>query len=298
MTRILVVDDSAVDRAIVGELLGKEPDWKIELAENGAEALERLKTSPPDLVVTDIQMPKMDGLELVTAVREFHSGVPVILMTANGSEAVALEALERGAANYVPKSQMVHTLLASVKQVLSLARADRGHKRLFDCLTATEFTLSLENDLSLMEALVDLIQGIVGTVGLCDPAARLRVGMALEQALHNAVYWGNLEITLDELEEAREQMLFGRGFDLVERRRSEKPYCDRRVSVHAHICADESRFVVRDQGAGFDVSAIPQSNSPSDLEKDGRGLVLMRAFMDEVTYNDVGNEVTLVKRRG
>ena len=298
MTSVLVVDDSAVDRALVGELLGKEPDWKIAHAENGAEALTRMKESQPDIVVTDLQMPKMDGLEFVTAARDLDSGVPIILMTAHGSESLALEALERGAASYVPKSQLVDTLLATVKQVLSLARADRSHKRLIECLTATEFTFSLENDLSLINALVDLMQGIVDGVVLCGPVGRLRVGMALEQAIHNAIYWGNLEITLDDIEEAREQLLLGKNFNLVEQRRTEMPYRDRRVRVHARISPEEAQFVVRDEGPGFDVASVSGSNHPGDLEKEGgRGLVLMRAFMDEVTYNEIGNEVTMIKRR-
>ncbi len=98
MTNVLVVDDSLVDRALVAELLGKEPGWKIAQAENGAEALAWMKESPPDVVVTDVQMPEMDGLEFVTAARDLHPDVPVILMTAHGSEALALDALERGAA--------------------------------------------------------------------------------------------------------------------------------------------------------------------------------------------------------
>jgi CheY-like chemotaxis protein len=293
-------------------LLGKELGRKIAQAENGAEALARMKESPPDVVVTDVQMPEMDGLEFVTAARDLHPDVPVILMTAHGSEALALEALERGAASYVPKSQLVDTLLASVMQVLSLARAGRGHKRLMECLTETEFTFRLENDVSLINALVDLIQGIVGGVGLCDRAGRLRVGMALEQALRNALYWGNLEITSDDLGEVREQLILGRDFDLVERRRTEMPYRDRKVHVQARIDRDEARFVVRDEGRGFRAgsgelgAASPGSPlpapcpplSPGDLEKEGgRGLVLMRAFMDEVAYNELGNEVTMIKRR-
>jgi len=298
MTSVLVVDDSAVDRALVAELLGKESHWKIDQAENGTAALARMKESLPDVVVTDLQMPGMNGLEFVAAARDLRFGVPIILMTAHGSELLALEALKRGAASYVPKSQLVDTLLASVKQVLSLARADRSHKRLLECVTATEFDFSLENDLSLVDALVDLIQRIIGGVGLCDPAGRLRVGMALEQALHNAVYWGNLEITLDDIEEAREQLILGKYVDLVEQRRTQPPFCDRRICVHARIGSEAAAFVIRDEGWGFNVAAVPGANRPGDLDKEGgRGLVLMRAFMDEVAYNDAGNEVTMIKRR-
>ncbi len=93
-------------------------------------------------------------------------------------------------------------------------------------------------------------------------------------------------------------MILGRDFDLVERRRTEMPYRDRKVHVYARIDRDEARFVVRDEGRGFNVAAVPGSNRPGDLEKEGgRGLVLMRAFMDEVAYNELGNEVTMIKRR-
>jgi CheY-like chemotaxis protein len=298
MATILVVDDSAVDRAIVRGVLEKEPHWKIEHAEDGREALKKIEKSPPDAVVTDLQMPGMDGLELVTAVRDFHPEVPVVLMTAHGSETLALDALKRGAASYVPKSQLIETLAATVKQVLSLARAEHRHMRLIGCLAETEFTFCLENDFALIDALVDFVQGIIGGIKLCDAAGRLRLGMALQQALLNALYWGNLAVTLDDIEEFREQLLMGNAIDLVEQRRNQEPYRDRKIFVHARITPEEARFVVRDEGRGFDVTTLPGFNVPANLASEGgRGLVLMRAFMDEVAYNDVGNEVVMVKRR-
>src|SRR5437588_11976782 len=117
MPIILVVDDSPVDRLLTGRLLSreKELDWVIEYAENGREALAFMKDLVPHVVVTDLMMPDMDGLELVAAVRAEHPEVPVILMTGQGSETLALEALERGAASYVPKGQLADKLLDTVK---------------------------------------------------------------------------------------------------------------------------------------------------------------------------------------
>ena len=97
MPKVLVVDDSKVDRRLVCEFLRKESQWTVEDAANGVEALARMKDSVPDLILTDLNMPVMDGLELVTAMREHHPGVPVILITAYGSETLATEALRRGA---------------------------------------------------------------------------------------------------------------------------------------------------------------------------------------------------------
>ncbi len=90
MPTVLVVDDSAVDRRLVGGLLGRGTMLTVETAENGAAALARLKQGLPDVVVTDLQMPEMDGLALIKTIRAHYSRVPVILMTARGSEELAV----------------------------------------------------------------------------------------------------------------------------------------------------------------------------------------------------------------
>jgi CheY-like chemotaxis protein len=79
-------------------------DIRVVHAGNGRDALEKIKSAPPDLVVTDLVMPEMDGLELVKEVRRTYPTIPVILMTAHGSEEIAAAALKAGAASYVPNA--------------------------------------------------------------------------------------------------------------------------------------------------------------------------------------------------
>lgn len=297
MPTVLVVDDSAIDRKLVSGLLKDLSNWTVELAENGAQALEKMRQSPADVVVTDLQMPEMDGLELVSAVRVQFANVPVILMTANGSEALAIEALEQGAAGYVPKSRLAQSLADTIENVLGMVHADRSYAELIECLTRTEFTFLLANDVALIDPLVDLMQQMVEGVRLCDHMDRVRVGVALEQALLNAIFRGNLEISYEAMQEARERLMRGEP-DPVEERRVQAPYCHRKLFVDARISPEEARFVVRDEGPGFDTSILPVAGDPKALEREaGRGLILMRTFLDEVTFNDRGNEVTLVKRR-
>src|SRR4051812_8454158 len=83
---VLVVDDSAIDRHLAGAIVQKQEGWKASFAGNGVEALASLKSQQPDLVLTDMLMPEMDGLELVQAIRSQYPLLPVILMTAHGSE--------------------------------------------------------------------------------------------------------------------------------------------------------------------------------------------------------------------
>jgi CheY-like chemotaxis protein/anti-sigma regulatory factor (Ser/Thr protein kinase) len=300
MPIVLVADDSPVDRLLVGRLLEREKDleWIIEYAADGAEALGLMKDLLPDVVVTDMVMPGMNGLELVAAVRASFPQVPVILITGQGSEELALDALDRGAASYVPKGQLADKLLDTVKQVLAVARAGRGYQRLTECFVRNQVALQLDTDTALIAPLVDLVQQMLMRMRFCDAAERVHLGIALEEALLNAFYHGNLVLPPDIVPLARSELSRGIVSSFVQERSSQPPYRDRKVFVDVDISPAETRFVVRDEGAGFVRTTVPERHDPRTLQRGGgRGLVLMRNFMDEVTFNDAGNEVTMVKWR-
>jgi CheY-like chemotaxis protein len=298
MATVLVVDDSAVDRRYVGGILGRDGKFQVDFAEDGAEALAKMRKSAPDVIVTDLQMPNRNGLELVAAVRMHHPNVPIILMTGHGSEDLAVEALHRGAASYVPKPQLGERLLESVEEAIAMARADRTYDRLIACLKECDFDFQLENDPGLIDPLVDLVQQMVAGMGLTDATGRFRVGAGLKEALLNAMYRGNLQISFRESQDTRVSLLEGKGEDLVSQRRRQSPYNGRKVIVSIVMDSEQASFIVRDEGPGFDPSSVPAAGQPGSLDpQSGRGLVLMRAFFDEVTFNGTGNEVTLIKRR-
>lgn len=291
MPILLVVDDSAVDRRLVGGLLGKVKDWVVEYAENGAEALTQLDHGPFDLVITDLIMPELDGLALTAAIKQSHPLVPVILMTSKGSEEIAVKALKTGAAHYSPKANLARDLIETVRNVLAVSSQQRTHARLIRRMTRSDTAFVIENDLSLIPALVSYLQDDATRIGLCDDADRVRLGVALDEALINALYHGNLEIK-SELRDAD----YDSYYTLVERRSGEEPYRRRRIYVRASISPERGVFVIRDEGPGFNPHRLPDPTDPANLEKlGGRGLLLMRTFMDAIKYNDQGNEVTLIK---
>lgn len=294
MTSALIVDDSAMDRALAAGLLEKQLEIAVLEAANGEEALQFFERHVPEIVVTDLMMPGMNGLELIEAVKERYPLTPVVMMTARGSEEIAVEALEKGAASYVPKRILSKRLAETVDRILQAAREERNQARLLQRLVNDECAFVLENDLSLICTLVAYLrQGIRG-VGLCDDSEHLRIGIALEEALLNAYYHGNLEV--DSALRDQDDNAFA---DLARQRTTEAPYRDRRIYFHATYSEDEAVFVVRDEGRGFDTSRIPDPTEPENLLRtSGRGLLLMRAFMDDLQFNDSGNEVTLVKRAG
>ncbi len=300
MPKVLIVDDTAVDRTRAGGLLRENSNLEVTFAEDGKAALAAMQRNLPDLVLTDMQMPELDGLELVTQIRTHYPHVPVVLMTAMGSDAIAIEALQRGAASYVPKSHLNEWLRETVEDVLAMSRAHQSFETLARCQSRAEFTYELENDPALIDILVEMLQKVVRSMELTDQTGVFRVGVALREALHNALFHGNLGLSPDDLERSREQMLGG-GADLLTQRRNTSPYCNRRIHVLATITKEEARFVIRDGGPGFDYVSLlttinPKATGTLDPDR-GRGFVLMLSFMDEVSFNESGNEVTMVKSR-
>src|SRR5437588_12340598 len=154
MATVLVVDDSAVDRRLAGSLLEKIANVKAVYAEDGRQALDVLGRQALDLVLTDLLMPEMDGLELTKEIRSQYPLVPVILMTAFGSEDIAIQALQRGAASYVPKKKLAQALAETATSVLSVSQAGRNQQRLHECLTQTESRFLLDNDPSMVPPLL------------------------------------------------------------------------------------------------------------------------------------------------
>ncbi len=297
MPSVLVVDDSAVDRRLAGGLLAKNPDLEIRYANNGAEALTLIEAQAPDVVLTDLQMPELDGLELTGTVRSRFPLVPVILMTAHGSEEIAVRALQRGAASYVPKSRLASELLDTIDTVLNVARADRHHERLAECLIEGHTVYNLPTDGALIYPLVDHCQQVVSRLRFCDDTGRIRVGIALEEALVNAVYHGNLELSSQQMRESRDSGARGQP-NLMQERLAKPPYCNRHIHVELTFSRPEARFTIRDEGPGFDPNSVPDPTDPANLEREcGRGLLLMRTFMDDVQFAPPGNQVTLIKRR-
>ncbi|PQO47348.1 response regulator [Blastopirellula marina] len=294
--RILVVDDNPVDRTFVAGLLAKNNRGNLQFAtvESGEAALARIEDFRPDVVLTDMQMPGIDGLELVERIREQFPLIPAVLMTAFGSEELAITALQRGAASYVPKRNLATSLMETLGKVLAAAHHDRQQARLGQCWSQTEFHFVLDNDVQLITAVTSHVQHYLKQFRHLDDSQLLRVGIALDEAIRNAMHHGNLELS-SSLKETDGD----RYFEEAARRRTIAPYQSRRVFFTARELGDESHYIVRDEGPGFDVARV--NYDPEDVEQltrpSGRGLFLIRTFMDDVRFNEHGNEITMVFRR-
>jgi CheY-like chemotaxis protein len=292
VSTVLIVDDNPIDRRLAAGVVGKV-GMAISFAVHGREALEVIAKKPPDIVLTDLLMPEMDGLELVERIKEDYSAIPVILMTAHGSEEIAVKALRTGAASYVPKQNLTRDLNHTIRDVLTVASVKRDEQKALDCMTDANlhFILGVENGVH--EPVVGFLQSQLRSWKLCGPADLIRVGTALHEAFVNAIEHGNLELNSDLRNDPE-----GTYQLLGDERRNSQPFRDRRVHVWAKLSRDEAEIKICDQGPGFDPRSLPDPTDPENIGKiSGRGLLLIRTFMDEVSFNESGNEITLVKRK-
>jgi DNA-binding response OmpR family regulator len=291
MSRILIAEDSATQAQQIQFML-EDAGHEVEVAVNGVEALKAIEREVPAIVVTDLEMPQMNGLQLVENIRAKYPAVPVILMTAFGSEEIAALALQKGAASYVPKRYLTDDLVPTVNNILSVAQGNRQYQQALNCLTGAEYQFVLENDPAVIAPLIGLLEEETLRMKLCDQTGLIRVCVALREALVNAMDHGNLEVP-SELREKDDQNYQ----QLLDERRKQDRYKNRRVYVTTRMTRRQAEYVIRDEGPGFDPSGLPDPTDPTNLEKvSGRGLLLIRTFMDEVYHNEDGNQVTLIKR--
>ncbi len=292
-TQILVVDDSPIEQRRVGRLLQNGiAGVAVTYAGNGQEALDAISAATPDMVVSDLRMPVLNGLQLVENIKSRGYGVPVILMTSYGSEEIAVEALRIGAASYVPKLSLEKDLIATVKSVLSVSSRQVNRRRLLSTLDSTDSRFVLESDTSLIAPLIEYLQEQIATMRLFDHLQTTRISVAVQEAIANAIYHGNLE--LDSELRQDDSSVFYR---LAEERRRASEYAARRVRVEATLSATEVRVLVHDDGPGFNPSEVRNPTEEINMDRiGGRGLLLIRTLMDEVSHNPKGNEITMIKR--
>jgi len=295
MPIILVVDDSEIDRKLVGGLLKPQIDWIVQYANDGAEAVNMMTEIFPDVIVTDLQMPIMDGIELCKEAKKVSPHVPIVLMTGKGSEELASKALKAGAASYVPKSSLATCLLDTVEQVLMLASRTTSIERLMKKNSLARYRFQLENDISLIVPMADFVKVTMESIELGDQTDQRHCVLAIEEALINAMLHGNLELNENDVREARKAMHEGRITPEVSEQCQTEPFCNRSVHVDIEFKANAITMLIRDEGKGFDSSVgMDSADSVSQLSGEGgRGLTLIREFMDEVRFNNNGNEIKL-----
>lgn len=290
MASILIVDDTETEHARLTGLLLANDEHDVMTAGSGEEALIVMQERKIDLVITDLRMSGMSGIELTETLQERCPRVPIILMSAYGSEEETVQGIQRGASGYLNKTAAPQELCPLVQRLLDARATDLAHAEVIRRRQIDEYELKLPSQRTLMSATAAFLRQRIQAAELCAEKELLRLGIALEEALLNACLHGNLELESVLREDGGDQFEA-----LADERGRLDPWMRRRIYVSARITQEQARIVVRDEGAGFDPSQLPDPTDPENLLKPhGRGVMIMKMFLDEVEWNAAGNQVTMV----
>ena len=191
MANILIVDENAVDRLLVSSIIKKTPQWYPQSVASAREALQVMVQEVPDLLITDLQSPGMNGIELVQEVRKRLPSLPILLLTHSENAQMAMEALRAGATSFSPKRSLQKDLPSTVAQLLDVAQRTRYTHDLAFCPMPGHQMFVLDNELTLIGPTIENLQGHLPAWSDRD---RLQIGMAIEEAITNAMHHGNLEV--------------------------------------------------------------------------------------------------------
>jgi len=177
--RILVVDDERVIREILAEFLTLE-GFSVNTVDDGEKALTELRLHPYDLVITDLKMPRISGLQLLEKIEAERLGVQTVLMTGFGTVETAIEAMKRGAYDYLLKPFKVEDVIHVVERALHRRRLQAENIRLREALTIYKVSeaIALSHDIEhildvVLKAARDEVNADVATLNLLDPRTGL-----------------------------------------------------------------------------------------------------------------------------
>ena len=274
MERILVVDDDRSTRQLL-RLQLRSAGYSVETAADGARALARIRRAKFDLVLLDVWMPGMGGLEMLARLRDEPSQPKVVVMTADDTSETLLRAIRGQAYRYVTKPVEPRDLLSLVREVLLAKGASTPIEVVSARSDWVELLVPCEREAA------ERIQGFLSHLDADLPeSVRAQVGQAFHELLMNAIEWGG---RLDASQRVRISYLRARRMLL---------------------------YRIADPGQGFRLEGLTHSAlaNPKDqpmrhaLEREekglrpgGFGLLLTRQMVDELLYNEARNEVVFVK---
>jgi len=293
---VLVVDDEEVIRSVLAFRLSQEEGVEVEAAGDARSALAAIERRPFDAVLTDIKMPGMNGLELLRRIKERWPEMAVIIMSGHADMSDTIEALRMGAVDFFQKPFELAKVAESLGRIFRNKRFEYTKREALRFLEEESRVFLIPNDLDVCPIITNEVTKNLADKGVTDVSFLESIRVALNEMLFNAIEHGNLHVSYEGkskmMEEAADYSA------LIRRLAQQPPYDERRVKIEYYMNANHVRFVITDQGDGFDHSQLPDPLDPENLlAGHGRGILMTRIYMDEVSYNEKGNQVTLVKRK-
>jgi DNA-binding response OmpR family regulator len=272
MATALIVEDHADQAGLVARIL-RLREFEPIIAEDGQTGLRLARRHKPDVLLLDLMLPDINGFDVCRQLRMDRDTmlIPVVMLTALDDMQHRVHGFRVGANAYVTKPYGVDELF----EAISAARAWRISME--QRSLQGEVSVELNSEITLLKDLNDFLMHVCRTTPLASEQV-MQLRQAVMEMAHNAIEWGN------------------------------QHQSDRLVKITYRVHEDHLEIIVRDQGPGFDRNNLPHAAIPDDpfshldvreklgLRAGGFGLLICQGMVDEMRYNDQGNEVTLIKR--
>jgi len=287
--KVLIVEDDLASQKYM-EFVIKKEGYEYQIASDGAEGYEMYRSFGPDMVLSDINMAVMNGLEMLQKIREHDRRVFVVMMTAFNSENYVIDSIKLGANNYLKKPIKRDNLIS----ILRTAEMDMKKKNQIleahSDICEDHLSFKFETKVHLVPAMVDFLTKEISSYFETEIWLDLKVG--LSELLMNAVEHGNLGISYEEKSEALQNNEL---HELYQQRLQNPQLSSRSINISYDMKKGYCEWIIEDEGAGFDYSKY-EHISPERLEDlHGRGIFICQRYFDEVEFVGKGNKVRVRK---
>jgi len=289
--RIMCVDDEDAIRNLLVRFLQGLPVQVLE-ARDGQEALELFREEHPEIVLTDVRMPRMDGLQLTHQILAHQRQTYVVIITGHGTEQTAIEALQAGAVNYLKKPFSLKELRSVLDKLLARVFQQKAERLPAEMIEQSYLQIRIPSNFDLLPGVLRTAHRLLDSHFDDDHWHQIRLG--IDEMVTNAIEHGNLGITCEEKQQGIEAESL---LQLIQSRSTDPRYSNRKITIEWMLDPQGFTCTITDEGDGFDWRSLPDPRDPTNLLKNhGRGILLTQLNFDQVSYNEKGNQVRLYKR--
>lgn len=288
--KILVVDDNPIYRRLLTEIVSSKKINFLE-ASDGEIGLDMFKKHLPDVVICDVFMPKLNGLDLLKAIKRIKPDTFVIMVTVHDFEDWIIEALESGASNFL-KGPVTHKELSMlIDKYYEIVKNRSFSKNFISIIKEKQLTLKFNSDIMSVPNIVDYILRETGN--RINISERFGFELGLNELITNSIEHGNMEISSEEKKTAIEN---NKLLQLYKSKFKEPEIANRTITVKLNISKEIIELEIIDEGKGFDRQNICDPlKAVNAKELVGKGIFLSKHYFDEMEYIGKGNIVRIKK---
>lgn len=290
--KILVIENDFISRNYLRDLFNYS-GYQCVTAQNASDGLDVYLSEKPDVIICNMLLPGMSGLELLNTIRKKDSKTSIIIATTKSSENIAIQAFRLGATDFLKKPIQDKDILPILEKLKEKHQAEPQDIKYGDVEQGSmKFTFRTE-----LDSVHLIVERLIGELGddFFDEDDKINIELGLIELITNALEHGNLNISFDEKTAACDNNTLE---ELLESRMKDPTYSNRLITVNFEYTPEECIWSIIDEGDGFDISQLPDPTAKENLDSlHGRGIFMTKLFFDSLEYKGKGNQAVAIKRR-